>query len=219
MDDAGVVRGLEAGRHLTRDGHHRGHRQAAGLPQHRGEVVAFDERHRDVLDAVDLAHVVDAHDVAMRHLAGQQQLLLEPPFDVARGRRVLGHLGADDLHARPSPRARSPTPGTPRPCRRCRAGVRRCSGRRTAGRRSAGLRRPASPPSAARRQRSRRPADRRGRWLPRLRTSTHVVLSTSGGGRPVLSAGSLGDRARGRARARSGRGAVPGYCPDGGATK
>ena len=98
MHDAGVVSGLEAGRHLTRDGHHRRHRQAAGLPQHRGEVVAFDERHRDVLDAVDLTHVVNAHDVAMRHLAGEQQLLLEPAFDLLRGRRVPGHLGADDLH-------------------------------------------------------------------------------------------------------------------------
>ena len=37
---------------------------------------AFDKRHGEVLDAVDLAKVVNADHVLVGHLAGQQQLLL-----------------------------------------------------------------------------------------------------------------------------------------------
>src|SRR6185436_20795332 len=57
-----------------------------------------DERHRDVLDAVDLAHVVNAYDIAVRHLPRQQQFLLEAPLDVAHGDRIPGDLGPHHLH-------------------------------------------------------------------------------------------------------------------------
>ena len=43
--------------------------------------MALDVRHGDVLDAVELADVVDAHDVLVRHLAREQELLLEAPFE------------------------------------------------------------------------------------------------------------------------------------------
>ena len=46
-----------------------------------------DVRHRDVLDAVDLAEVVNADDVLVRDLAGEQQLALEAPLDFGRGMR------------------------------------------------------------------------------------------------------------------------------------
>ena len=58
----------------------RADRQLAVAPQHRRQVVALDVRHRDVLDAVDLAEVVNADDVLVRDLAGEQQLVLEALF-------------------------------------------------------------------------------------------------------------------------------------------
>ena len=48
------------------------------------EVRALDVRHRDVLDAVDLAEVVNADDVLVRDLAREQQLALEAPLDFSR---------------------------------------------------------------------------------------------------------------------------------------
>ena len=44
----------------------------------------MDERHRDVLDAVDLAEIVDADDVFVRDLTGEQQFLLEAFFGFSR---------------------------------------------------------------------------------------------------------------------------------------
>ena len=47
------------------------------MPQDLRQRLALDERHRQVLDAVDLAEVVDADDVLVGDLAGQHQLALE----------------------------------------------------------------------------------------------------------------------------------------------
>ena len=74
-----------------------GDRQLAFLVQHRREVRAVDVRHRDVLDVADVAEVVNAHDVLVRDLAGEQQLALEPPCDFGGQRRIGHHLRADDL--------------------------------------------------------------------------------------------------------------------------
>ena len=61
------------------------------------QVLALDEGHGDVLDAVDLAEVVDPHHVLVGDLAGQQQLPFEPPVELLGHDRVLRHLGADHL--------------------------------------------------------------------------------------------------------------------------
>ena len=52
------------------------------------EIGAVDVRHRDVLDAVDLAEVVNADDVLVRDLAREQQLALEAPLDLGGRRRI-----------------------------------------------------------------------------------------------------------------------------------
>ena len=41
------------------------------------QALALDQLHREELDAVGLAQVVDAHHVLVRDLAGEHQLLLE----------------------------------------------------------------------------------------------------------------------------------------------
>ena len=84
-------------RHAAGDDHHPRHRQLALALQDGRQVLAVDERHRDVLEAVDLADVVDADDVLVRDLAGEQQLLLEPLLEHPGGLRVGGHFGADGL--------------------------------------------------------------------------------------------------------------------------
>ncbi len=61
------------------------------------QVGTLDVRHRDVLDAVDLAEVVNADDVPVSDLPGEQQLALEPLLDLPRGGRVRHGLRADDL--------------------------------------------------------------------------------------------------------------------------
>ena len=73
------------------------HRQLALALEDGGQVLALEERHRDVLEAVDLADVVDADDVLVRDLAGEQQLLLEPLLEHAGGQRIGGHFGTDGL--------------------------------------------------------------------------------------------------------------------------
>ena len=88
MDDAGFVRRHQAGRRPADDAAAPA-AQAAWPSRLRSDrqVVALDVRHRDVLDAVDLAEVVNADDVLVRDLARQQQLLLEAPLDRPRRRR------------------------------------------------------------------------------------------------------------------------------------
>jgi hypothetical protein len=103
MNHAGLVRGLQPGGDLPRDRHHRGDRQGAGLLQGAGEVFAFDVRHRDVLDTVDFAQVVNAHDVLVRDLTREQQFLFEATLDLGSHRHVPGDFRSNhferDRHA------------------------------------------------------------------------------------------------------------------------
>ncbi len=97
MDHAGGVRGLETGRDAARDLHHALDRQLVLAADDRRQLLALDERHGDELDAVDLAEVVDAHDVLVRHLAREQQFLLEAALQHGGRRGVRRHLRPDDL--------------------------------------------------------------------------------------------------------------------------
>jgi hypothetical protein len=81
MDDAGVVRGFESAADLPGEPHGARHRQLLLTLQDGREVVPLHVGHRDVLDALDLAEVVNAHDVLVRNLAREQQLVLEALFD------------------------------------------------------------------------------------------------------------------------------------------
>ena len=61
------------------------------MPAHEaGKVGAIDESHGDELDAVPIAHVVDAQNVLVGDFAGQQQLLLE----ALHGLEIVGQAGA-----------------------------------------------------------------------------------------------------------------------------
>ena len=97
VHDTGLVRLGESGHHTARDGHHAFDRQLALALQDGRQVLALEVRHRDVLEAVDLADVVHADDVLVRDLAGEQQLLLEPLLEHAGGGRIVGHLGPHGL--------------------------------------------------------------------------------------------------------------------------
>ena len=97
MNHAGFVRGLKARRDLADDRHHPGNGQLGRVAQDRRQVRAFDVRHRDVLDAVDLSEVVNADDVLVGDLAGEQELLLEPALDILRPVGILRRLRANDL--------------------------------------------------------------------------------------------------------------------------
>ncbi len=55
---------------------------------HLRQRLAFHERHRQVLDAVDLAEVVDADDVLVGDLARQHELALEALLELLRRGRV-----------------------------------------------------------------------------------------------------------------------------------
>ena len=69
------------------------HRQRAALPDEGREVLALDELHRDELDALGQAEVVDPDHVAVGDLAGEDDLLLE-----ARQHLLVGlELGPDHL--------------------------------------------------------------------------------------------------------------------------
>ena len=97
MHDAGGVRGDETRRRPSGQPQHL--RESAAVPRadDRREIRAVDVRHRDVLDAVDLAEVVDADDVLVRDLAREQQLALEAALDLLRGVAVAHRFGPDDL--------------------------------------------------------------------------------------------------------------------------
>ena len=96
MHDAGVVRGLQASGDLPGKRHDPHDRQAL-LAQQRRQVRPLDVRHRDVLDAVDLAEVVNADDVLVGDLTRQEQFLLEAPLDILRRGRVPSHFRPDHL--------------------------------------------------------------------------------------------------------------------------
>ena len=97
VDDADLVGRLQPGRDLFRDRQRLGHGQLSLPPQPVGEVLPFDKRHREVLDAVELAEIVDPDDVFVGDLAGQDELALEAALDLAGGLDVVEDLGADDF--------------------------------------------------------------------------------------------------------------------------
>ena len=105
----------------------------AGDPQHAGtgslpsredgrEIVALDVRHRDVLDAVDLAEIVNADDVLVRDLPGEQQLALEAALDFAAAPGSAAISGRTTLSATATPSSAShawyTAPIPPRPSSR-----------------------------------------------------------------------------------------------------
>ena len=69
MDDAALVRGGEPGADLPRDLERAVLREAADAAEQRREILAVHVLHRQERVAVDLADVVDAADVRVRHLA------------------------------------------------------------------------------------------------------------------------------------------------------
>ena len=91
------MRRFQPGDDIAGDAETIAHRYRAGLPQDRRQIHPLDIRHRDVLDAVDLAEVVNADDVLVRHLPSEQKFLLESSLQLS-ARAVFGvHLRSDDL--------------------------------------------------------------------------------------------------------------------------
>ncbi len=67
MRDAGLVGGRKPLADLPDDRQREIERQSL-VSDHRRQIDAFDERHRDELDVADLPQVVDAHHVLVRDL-------------------------------------------------------------------------------------------------------------------------------------------------------
>ena len=78
VDDAFGVRGGERVGDLPRDRDGALDRQPAFAAQDAVQILAVHEGHRDELEALDFAQVVDAEDVLVRDLRAEEQLLLEP---------------------------------------------------------------------------------------------------------------------------------------------
>ena len=97
MHHTGFVCGLQPAHDRPRDAQHAQNRQLAVAREDRREIVPLDVWHRDVLDAVNLAEVVDADDVLVRDLARQQQLALEAALQVTRGLWIGSDLRPHDL--------------------------------------------------------------------------------------------------------------------------
>ncbi len=95
VHDAHLVRGAQAGHHLARKRQGSSDGQLPFGREQTRQIGAVHERHRDVLDAVDLAEVVNADDVGVRDLAREHQLALEAALELLRRQRVrvrLDHL-------------------------------------------------------------------------------------------------------------------------------
>ncbi len=97
VHDAGRMSRDQARDHGLRDAHDERDREAAVALETGGEINTLHELHRDVLDAVDFAEVVDSHHVRVRDLPREQQLSLETTLDLAGGGGVGHGLGPDHL--------------------------------------------------------------------------------------------------------------------------
>ncbi len=77
VHDADFVCGAEPGRYLA--GERQGSRdgELSGACEEHRQILALDVRHRDIADALGLADVMNPHDVLMRDLAREQELLPE----------------------------------------------------------------------------------------------------------------------------------------------
>ena len=97
VDDTDLVRRLQPGGDLFGNRERLGHGELALPPEEVREVLTLDERHREVLDAVELAEIVDPDDVFVGDLAGQHQLALEAPLDFAGGLDIVRDFRTNDL--------------------------------------------------------------------------------------------------------------------------
>jgi hypothetical protein len=97
MDDALGVRGDKSESDCLRDRQRARQRNASFFSENGREILAFDVRHRDVLDAVDFSKVVNSDDVLVRDLPGEEQLTLETPLQVLGVRLVVGNLRSNHL--------------------------------------------------------------------------------------------------------------------------
>ena len=93
VDHAFVMCRFECGAQLAREFEGAVEGQASFLVDQAGEIAAFDEGHGDELDAANVAEIVDAQDVLLRDLAGEQELL----FEALHGLRIRGQLRADQF--------------------------------------------------------------------------------------------------------------------------
>ena len=95
VHDANLVRRAQARYDLAREPERACNWELPFLREQLGEVRAVDERHRDVLDAVDLAEIVNADDIDVRDLPRQHELALEATLELL-GRHRIG-IGLDDF--------------------------------------------------------------------------------------------------------------------------
>ena len=97
MDDAGLVRGGEAGGDLAGEQQDARQRQLRLALQQGRQVGALHVLHREVERALDFAQVVDADHVGMGHLARQLQLTLEAILELPELRTRGGGVDANQL--------------------------------------------------------------------------------------------------------------------------
>src|SRR5215469_4203377 len=93
MNNVFAVSSSETVEHLPNDVDRVIDLQFPSLREQLAQVSALYIFHSDEFEALDLAQVVNSHDVAMGHLAGQKNFLLKPLEDV----RVCRQFGTDDL--------------------------------------------------------------------------------------------------------------------------
>ena len=97
MDDAGLVRGGEAGGDLAGEQQDARQRQPRLALQQGRQVGALHVLHREVERALDVAQVVDADHVGMGHLARQFQFTLEAILELSELRTRGGGVDANEL--------------------------------------------------------------------------------------------------------------------------
>ncbi len=95
MDHAFHVRRFQTAANLLEDGHHFGGRKLASLHQDALQIPPFDVIHGDELASIRAAQIEDPDHVLVRHLAGENQLLLEAPENIG----MAGQLRADHLES------------------------------------------------------------------------------------------------------------------------
>ena len=93
MHHALGVRRLERLAHLRDDRRGLLRREPPFLPQQAAQVLAFDKVHADELDPLRFSQIENADHVLVRHLARQDQLLLEAPQHLL----LIGQLRTDHL--------------------------------------------------------------------------------------------------------------------------
>ena len=79
------VRGFQGGAQLLGDGHRPAYRQASLAPQQLVQIFALHVGHGDELGSIGLAQVVNAQNVLVGYLAGQQQFLAKALADAGIG--------------------------------------------------------------------------------------------------------------------------------------